>query len=103
CVSQSGSHWWDAGDFEETVKRHAPVRGRFWLSVGTKETATDLHHAPSGLHQTISQIEGVRHAVRILGEAGAVVNFHEFEGGHSGECWRGELEEAVRWSLQPDS
>ncbi|WP_264485976.1 alpha/beta hydrolase [Luteolibacter arcticus] len=103
CISQSGSHWWDAEDFESVVERLEPVRGRFWLSVGTKETATDLRHPPTGLHQKISQIDGVKNAVRVLGEAGGVVNFHEFEGGHTGECWRDELKEAVRWCLMPEA
>ena len=99
CVSQSGSHWWDYESFGETVKRHAPVRGRFWLSVGSNETQTDVRHPPTGLHQQVSQVEGVSHAVRLLREAGGVVHHHEFEGGHARECWRDELEEAVRWSL----
>jgi enterochelin esterase-like enzyme/GNAT superfamily N-acetyltransferase len=99
CVSQSGSHWWDYDSFGETVKRHAPVRGRFWLSVGSQETQTDVRHPPTGLYQQVSQVDGVSHAVRLLREAGGVVNAHEFEGGHARECWRDELDEAVRWSL----
>lgn len=99
CVSQSGSHWWDYESFGETVKRHAPVRGRFWLSVGSQETQTDVHHPPTGLHQKVSQVDGVQRAVQALSQAGGVVHYHEFEGGHARECWRDELEEAVRWSL----
>jgi len=100
CVSQSGSHWWDHGSFAETVRRHAPVRGRFWLSVGSQETQTDVRHPPTGLHQIVSQVEGVGNAVRLLRKAGAVVHYHEHEGGHARECWRDELEEAVRWALE---
>jgi enterochelin esterase-like enzyme/GNAT superfamily N-acetyltransferase len=99
CVSQSGSHWWDYENFEETVKSHAPVGSRFWLSVGSQETQTDLHHPPTGLHQQISQVDGVKRAVQVLNQAGGVTHYNEFEGGHSRECWRNELEEAVRWSL----
>ena len=103
CVSQSGSHWWDHETFAETVKRHAPVRGRFWLSVGSQETQTDVRHPPTGLHQLVSQVDGVNNAVRLLREAGGVVNAHEFEGGHARECWREELGEAVRWCLSRES
>ena len=99
CVSQSGSHWWDYESFGETVSRHAPVPGRFWLSVGSQETQTDVRHPPTGLHQMISQVEGVKHAVEILRQAGGVVHYHEYEGGHARECWRDELDDAVRWSL----
>ncbi len=99
CVSQSGSHWWDPEGFAEAVKHRAPIQGRFWLSVGAQETATDVRHPPTGLHQKISQVEGARHAARVLGESGGLVRYHEFEGGHSAECWRQELEEAIRWCL----
>lgn len=100
CISQSGSHWWDREGFEETVKSHSPLPARFWLSVGLKETATDLHHAPTGLHQKISQIEGVQHAAKVLDEQGAVVRYREFDGGHSMEFWRNELADALRWCLK---
>ena len=100
CVSQSGSHWWDYENFAETVKRHAPVHGRFWLSVGSQETQTNVHHPPTGLHQKVSQVDGVENAVRLLREAGGRVNDHKYEGGHAREYWRDELEEAVRWSLK---
>jgi enterochelin esterase-like enzyme/GNAT superfamily N-acetyltransferase len=103
CVSQSGSHWWDHETFGETVKRHAPVRGRFWLSVGSQETQTDVRHPPTGLHQLVSQVDGVSHAVRLLRDAGGMVHYHEYEGGHARECWHDELEEAVRWSLGPST
>ncbi len=99
CISQSGSHWWDHERFGETVKRHAPVRCRFWLSVGSQETQTDVRHPPTGLHQQVSQVEGVRNAACLLRQAGGVVNEHEFDGGHARECWRDELDEAVRWCL----
>lgn len=99
CISQSGSHWWDYETFAETVNRHAPVHGRFWLSVGSQETQTNVHHPPTGMHQKISQVDGVENAVRLLRKAGGVVNDHHYEGGHTRECWRDELEEAVRWSL----
>ena len=99
CISQSGSHWWDPEGFEEAVKRHSPLPARFWLSVGSKETATDLHHAPTGLHQKISQIEGVQHAAKVLDEHGAKVRYQEFDGGHSMEFWREELGDALRWAL----
>lgn len=101
CISQSGSHWWNYAGFEKTVEQLSPVTGRFWMSVGTNETATNLSHPPTGLVQEIAQLDGVKHAVDVLRRAGGEIHYHEFDGGHSGECWRNELAEAIGWCLRP--
>jgi len=97
CLSQSGSHWWKPEWFAEFVRNHSPVSSRYWLSVGNEETATGVKHPPTGLYQGISQIEGVKRAVRVLEEAGAAVRFHEYAGGHAMAPWRRELEHALPW------
>lgn len=101
CISQSGSHWWDHAEFGKTVEQHSPVTGRFWLSVGKSETATNRSHPPTGLFQEIPQVDGVKHAVDVLRRAGGETRYHEFDGGHSGECWRQELAEAIGWCVEP--
>lgn len=103
CISQSGSHWWHHDEFQATVEQHAPVNGRFWLSVGNQEIATNLHHPPTGLHQKISQIEGVRSAVNILRQFGGIVYHHEFDGSHSTQCWKQQLPEALRWCMNAET
>jgi enterochelin esterase-like enzyme/ribosomal protein S18 acetylase RimI-like enzyme len=99
CLSQSGSHWWEYEGFAQMAREQAPIASRLWLSVGDHESEVNVKHPPTGLYQEISQIEGVKKAAQILKENGSTVHFHEFRGGHSIQCWREELSDALCWVL----
>jgi len=90
CLSQSGSFWWHDQHFIKMAARHAPLKSRFWLSVGDQETEVD--EPPE-----VSQIEGVNNARQVLKSLGATVHYHEYHGGHDLKYWRAELEQALLW------
>lgn len=99
CLSQSGSHWWNHESINDEIRHHAPVDGRFWLSVGDQENQTNLRHSPT-LYQEISQIEGVEKLAATLTAAGATVHTHRHPGTHSYLPWKQELAEAITWLLR---
>jgi len=90
CLSQSGSFWWQGEHFAKIVGQHAPIKNRFWLSVGDQETEVD--EPPE-----VSQIVGVKNAHRALEGIGATVRYHEYHGGHDLKYWRDELDQALPW------
>jgi len=92
CLSQSGSFWWNDQHFIKMAAQRAPVKARFWLSVGDQETEVD--DPPE-----VSQIVGVKNAREVLKSLGATVHYHEFHGDHDLKYWRAELEQALRWLL----
>jgi len=92
CLSQSGSFWWNDQHFTKMAAQRAPVKARFWLSVGDQETEVD--DPPE-----VSQIVGVKNAREVLKSLGATVHYHEFHGDHDLKYWRAELEQALRWLL----
>ena len=96
CLSQSGSHWWEYERFAEITRKQSPINARFWLSVGDQETETDVKHSPT-LIQECSQIEGVRKTANLLTEANGDVHFNQYRGGHTLQCWRDELGDAMVW------
>ncbi|MGD9892683.1 MAG: alpha/beta hydrolase, partial [Dehalococcoidia bacterium] len=89
ALCQSGSFWWEPESFAALVRARAPASSRFWLSVGDQETDVNVSHPPTGMFQTLSQIEGVERARSVLVEAGADVRLHRFHGGHTFAPWRG--------------
>lgn len=93
ALCQSGSFWWLHGK-EFTLPR---TKSKFWLSVGDKETSTNVSHPPSGLYQEISQIAGVEAMVMRLQNLGATVKHHPYHGAHAIEPWREELGPALQW------
>jgi len=93
ALCQSGSFWWLA-DHDMSLPT---TSGRFWLSVGTEETETNVTHPPTGLVQRVSQIEGAERAARALASRGATVHYNLFSGGHAFPAWRDELAPALRW------
>jgi enterochelin esterase-like enzyme len=95
ALCQSGSFWW-LKDKDVSLPR---TKAKFWLSVGDKETTTGLTHAPSGLFQEISQIDGVERAVRQLEALGATVKYNLHPGPHSTAPWREELPDALKWLI----
>ena len=85
------------------ARQHAPVRARFWLSVGDRETEVNVKHPPTGLLQEISQIAGVEKAAQILRDIGGDVYYHPYHSGHSLQSWREELSEALLWLLTKET
>jgi len=73
-----------------------------WLSVGDEETDAGVSHPPTGLFQSISQIEGVERARAVLEEHGGDVSCHRYRGGHAFEHWRAELSDALLWLLRAE-
>ena len=100
ALSQSGSFWWNRTRFATFARGASRIDSRHWLSVGDAETDADATHAPSGMRQELSQIEGVRSAVEALTERGAEVRHHVYRGGHAFDPWRDELVAALAWLLR---
>ena len=93
ALCQSGSFWWLA---DHPISLPS-TRAKFWLSVGTEETDTEVHHPPTNLFQRISQIEGVDNAARAFESRGGRVHHNLYSGGHTFAPWRDELLTALRW------
>jgi enterochelin esterase family protein len=92
ALCQSGSFWWLA----DNAVSFPSTSARFWLSVGTEEIETGVHHAP-GFFQRVSQIEGVETAARSFESRGGTVHYNLYSGGHAFSSWREELAPALRW------
>ncbi len=99
ALCQSASFWW----LKDKELNWPQTNAKFWLSVGDKETAKGLSHAPSGLRQEISQIEGVENAVKLLSDLGGTVKHSMHPGVHSTTPWREELTPAFKWLVGRDS
>ena len=95
ALCQSGSFWWLAG---REMPFH-PAHVKVWLSVGNEETAKDVLHPPTGLLQTVSQVDGVRSAADLFESLGASVKYREFSGAHDCAAWRHDLAPALRWLI----
>jgi len=93
ALCQSGSFWW----LKDREIHWPRTNAKFWLSVGDQETAKGLSHAPSGLRQEITQIDGVANAVQLLTGLGAMVKHSLHPGVHSTTPWREELAPALKW------
>jgi len=92
ALCQSGSFWWLADNAISSPSTSA----KFWLSVGTEEIETGVHHPPT-LFQRVSQIEGVEMAARLFESLGGTVHYNLYSGGHAFSSWREELATALRW------
>ena len=99
-ISQSPSAWWDGEWLSQHMGKRSLRDSRFWVSVGSKETDTDVRHAP-GLHQQTSQLDSSRRLAAALREKHGNVRFSIFDGGHQMECWGNELPNALRWAEGP--
>jgi enterochelin esterase-like enzyme len=93
ALCQSGAFWWLA----DNAVSFPSTSARFWLSVGTQETETGVHHQPTRLFQRVSQIEGVESAARSFESRGGTVHYNLYSGGHAFSPWREELATALRW------
>jgi enterochelin esterase-like enzyme len=97
-ISQSGSYWWNDSwicrQFEARASASLPS---FYIDVGSKETDENVRHKEDVL-QKVSQIRGVRDFRNVLAGMGANVTYHEFDGGHDGQCWAKTLPMALKWA-----
>lgn len=98
AVCQSPSFWWN----EERLASCLPVvdtrAAAFWISVGDRETESDVSHPPSGLIQKTSQRDSCGRGVEALRRAGYAVSHRVFQGGHDPACWQEDLAHALPWA-----
>lgn len=102
-LCQSGSFWWHHEWLSGSLKRPPPAPARFWLSVGSNETASGVTHPPSGLVQKVDQISAVKRFSEALDAQSHHVHYHLYDGGHELASWEKELPEAMTWLLRPSS
>lgn len=103
CLSQSGSFWWEDERLARMLdeKQMPASHSRFWISVGSRETKTEVKHAPSGLHQKISQVESCEHFATALAAHHHAVHYSLHAGAHDFQPWAEELPQALDWLLRP--
>lgn len=98
ALCQSGSFWWNQ-EWLTTQTQHGGS-GRFWISVGSKETDFGISHPPTGLRQEVSQIDACRRFADSLKRSEYEVTFRVYEGGHDFPSWKSEFLEALAWLLK---
>ncbi len=99
-LAQSPSAWWQDEWLATSLDALPCSRGRFWLSVGSREMEEHASHPPTPLIQRTSQLASVRRLAKRLTEAGHDLHLHEYDGGHDPQCWGAELPRALEWLLQ---
>jgi enterochelin esterase-like enzyme len=97
-ICQSPSLWWERGRFADDLPPAAKPGQEFWICVGNRETESGVSHAPSGLLQELTQVEGCLHCAAALRAKGYGVSYREFDGGHDHACWRDDLALALPWA-----
>lgn len=102
ALCQSPSAWWNDEWLAGELQTSLPNKNRFWISVGDKEIQEGMTHPPSGLLQSVSQLDSCRRLAAKLAACGADVRFSEFAGGHDPQCWGEELPAALHWLMRPD-
>lgn len=102
CLSQSGSFWWEDERLTHMLdeEQMPPSHSKFWISVGDRETKADVTHAPSGLHQRMSQIESCERFASALATHHHKVHYSVHAGGHEFQPWSDELPQALAWLLR---
>jgi enterochelin esterase-like enzyme len=96
-LSQSGSFWWNSEWLRNHLPASAPGMGRFWISVGDKETNSGLIHAPTGMRQDIDQVTACAGFAEALKARGNPVHYSLHEGNHEITPWKAELAPALAW------
>ena len=97
-ICQSPSLWWERGRFGDELPPAAKPGREFWISVGNRETEKDVSHAPSGIRQEMTQVEGCLRGAAALRAKGYGVTYREYDGGHDPACWREDLALALPWA-----
>ena len=98
ALCQSPSAWWNEEWLTSSIDGSS--RGKYWISVGDQEVASDVRHPPTDLFQGTSQLDSVRRLVARLRTTQAIVRSHEYSGGHDPACWAAELPDALTWLLK---
>lgn len=100
-VAQSGSFWWNDCWLERQLSRLATRSApSFYLSVGRRETQSNLRHHEDVL-QTVSQREAVSRFHAALRRHGCSALIADFPGGHGPAGWRQDLPHALHHALPP--
>jgi enterochelin esterase family protein len=99
AICQSPSFWWEDGRFCKELPPASPAGKKLWVCVGDNETDANVSHAPSGLFQKLTQIQGCEQACTALRERGFDVTYRMYAGGHDPACWRADLELALPWAI----
>ena len=97
AVCQSGSFWWENEWLKDNLGKNTD--GKYWISVGDRETGFGKSHPPTGLRQDVSQIDAAKNFSEALRNQGNEVQFETFEGGHETKAWRRELPRAFGWLI----
>ena len=103
AIIQSPSAWWNGEWLRHHLGKRSLKNSLFWLSVGAKETDTDVRHSPIGMHQLTSQLDSCRRLASALRKRHAEVRFSIFDGGHDMKYWARELPYALRWAERMQS
>lgn len=98
-LAQSPSAWWQDERLASSLDTLSSFRGRFWLSVGTREVEENVSHPPTPLIQKTSQVASVRRLAKCMTKAGHDTHLNEYDGGHDPACWGAELPKALEWLL----
>lgn len=98
-LAQSPSAWWQDERLASSFDTLPASRGRFWLSVGTREVEEKASHPPTPLIQNSSQLASVRRLANRMTDAGHDIHLNEYGGGHDPTCWGAELPRALDWLL----
>ena len=102
-LAQSPSAWWQDEWLASSLDTLPSSRGRFWLSVGTREVEENASHPPTPLVQKTSQLASVRRLAKRMTVAGHDIHLNEYDGGHDPVCWGAELPQAFEWLLRGSS
>lgn len=98
-LCQSGSLWWNKEWLTSRQTEFPLARGKYWISVGNKETDSGVSHPPTNLRQDVDQITACRRFAEALEKKSIPVRYHLYEGGHDPRAWRAELSDALQWLL----
>jgi enterochelin esterase family protein len=100
CLSHSGSFWWNEEWLTRKLDQFPKSQGRYWLSVGSKETNVGISHAPSGMRQDIGQLPACERFAAALQQRNHQAHFRIYDGGHDPKAWKDELPDALRWLMK---
>jgi enterochelin esterase family protein len=99
AICQSPSFWWDNERLASSLPDAGSTSAAFWVSVGDRETESEVSHPPSGLFQGPSQRDSCERGAAALRAAGYRVSHRVFQGGHDPACWRDDLALALPWAI----
>ncbi|MBC2600637.1 alpha/beta hydrolase [Puniceicoccus vermicola] len=94
---QSGSFWWNKEWLKENLPNLCATEGRFWISVGDKETESEATHPPTGMRQELDQISATERFIGRLKHYNSEVCYHLYSGGHEIRPWEQEFSSAIQW------